>query len=80
METIQDTAKHNDLKSLKLQSHCVQINFLFTVRTNINNVIFTFTKDSVVITLFLYFIVFLHFMLVKMIPIIFDIRVKLKQI
>ena len=28
-------AKHNYLKSLKLQSHCMQINFLFTVSTNI---------------------------------------------
>ena len=27
--------KHNYLKSLKLQSHCMQINFLFTVSTNI---------------------------------------------
>ena len=28
-------AKHNYLKSLKLQSHCMQINFLFTVSTNV---------------------------------------------
>ena len=27
--------KHNYLESLKLQSHCMQINFLFTVSTNI---------------------------------------------
>ena len=37
----------------------MQINFLFTVSTN--NVIFTFTKDFVVIMLFLYFIVLLTF-------------------
>ena len=34
----------------------MQINFLFTVSTK-RNVIFTFTKDFVVIMLFLYFIV-----------------------
>ena len=28
-------AKHNYVKSLNLQSHCVQVNFLFTVCTNI---------------------------------------------
>ena len=28
-------AKHNYLKSLKLQSHCMQINFLFTFSTNV---------------------------------------------
>ena len=39
----------------------MQINFLYTVRTNINNVIVTFTKDSVVIMLFLYFIVLFTF-------------------
>ena len=49
--------KHNYLKSLKLQSHCMQINFLFTVSTN--NVIFTFTKDFVVIMLFLYCIIYI---------------------
>jgi len=27
--------RHNYLKSLKLQSHCMQINFIFTVRTNL---------------------------------------------
>jgi len=32
---IKMATKHNYLKSLKLQSHCIQINFLFTVSTNI---------------------------------------------
>ena len=67
------------LKSLKLQSHCMQINFLFTVQTNI-------MLSSLLprILWLLYFslisLYYLHFMLVKMIPVIFQISITLKQI
>ena len=53
-------AKHTYLKSLKLQSHCTQIKFLFTVSTK-HNAIYTFTKDVVVIMFCLYFIALFTF-------------------
>ena len=72
-------AKHNYLKSLKLQSHCMQINFLFTVCTNI---MLSSLLPRILWLLCFSFILlyYLHFMLVKMISIIFQISIKLKQI
>ena len=71
--------KHNYLKSLKLQSHCMQINFLFTVSTNI---MLSSLLPRILWLLCFSFILlyYLHFMLVKMTPIIFQIGIKLKQI
>ena len=69
--------KHNYLKSLKLQSECMQINFLFTVRTNITlSSLLPRTLCGYYVFPLLYY---LHFMLVKIIPI-FQISIKLKQI
>ena len=71
--------KHNYLKSLKLQSYCMQIKLLFTVCTNI---MLSSLLPRILWLLCFSFILlyYLHFILVKMIPIIFQIRIKLKQI
>ena len=72
-------AKLNYLKSLKLQSHCMQINFIFTVRTNM--VLSTFVPRSLwLLSLSFILLYYLHFMLVKMIPTIIQIGIRLKQI
>ena len=68
--------KHNYLKSLKLQSHCMQINFLFTVYTNI--MVSSLLPRILWLLCFSFILFYLHFMLVKMIPIIFQIGIKLK--
>ena len=71
--------KHNYSKSLKLLSHRMQINFLFTVHTSI-------MLSSLLpwilwlLCLFLILLYYLHFMFVKIIPIIFQIGINLKQI
>ena len=71
--------KHNYLKNLKLQSHCVQINFLFTVHTNI--MLSSLLLRILWLLCFSFILLYyLHFMLVKMIPMIFQISIKLKQI
>ena len=71
--------KHKYLKSLKLQSHCVQINFLFTVSTNI--MLSSLLPRNLWLLRFSFILLYyLHFMLVKMIPIIFQIGIKLKGI
>ena len=59
METIQDGHQTQLLKSLKLQSHCMQIIFLFTVSTNI--MLLSFYQGFVFIVLFLYFLVLFTF-------------------
>ena len=71
--------KHNYLKSLKLQSHCMLIHFLFTVSTNI---MLSSLLPRILWLLHFSFILlsYLHFMLVKIIPIIFQISIKLKKI
>ena len=55
-------AKHNYLKSLKLQSHCMQINYLFTVSTNVT---LSSLSPSILWLLCFSFILlyYLHFML-----------------
>ena len=66
-------------KSLKLQSHCIQINFLFTVSTNI--MLSSLLPRMLWLLCFSFILLYyLHFMLVKMIPIIFQIGKKLKRI
>ena len=67
-------ARHNYLKSIKLQSHCIKINFLFTVRTNM----LSSRLPRILWLLCFSFILlyYLHFMLVKIIPIIFQIDIK----
>ena len=67
--------KHNYLKSLKLQSHCMQINFLLTVYTNI---MVSSLLPRILWLCSSFILYYLHFMLVKMIPIIFQIGIKLK--
>ena len=71
--------KHNYLKSLKLQSLCMQINFLFTFRSN---TMLSSHLPGILWSLYfsLILLYYLHFMLVKMILIIFQIGIKLKQI
>ena len=79
METIQDGRRDNYLKSLKLQSYCMQIHFLFTVSTNI--MLSSLLPRILGLLCFSFILLYyLHFMLVKMIPIIFQIGIKLKQI
>ena len=69
----------NYLKSLKLQSHCMQINFIFTVCTNI--MLSSLLPRMLWLLCFSFILLYyLHFMLVKRIPIIFQISIKLKQI
>ena len=48
--------KHNYLKSLKLQSDCMQINFLFSLYKH--NAIFSFTKDFVWLLCFSFIVLF----------------------
>ena len=69
----------NNLKSLKLQTDCRQINFLFTVSTNI---MLSSLLPRILWLLCFFFILlyYLYSMLVKMIPIIFEIGIKLKRI
>ena len=69
--------KHSYLKSLKLQSHRMQINFLFTVHTSIMS---SSLLPRILWLLCFSFILlyYLHFMFVKMIPIIFQICINLK--
>ena len=70
-------AKHNYLKSLKLQSHCMQINFLITFSTNI--MLCSLIPRILQLLRFSFILLYcLHFMLVKIIPIIFQINIKLK--
>ena len=61
-------AKHNYVKSLRLQSDCMQITFLFTVRTN---VMLSSLLPRILWLLCFFFVLFyyLHVILVKMIPI-----------
>ena len=67
------------LKSLKLQRHCMQINFLFTVNTNI--MLSSLLPRILWLLCFsLILLYYLQFMLVKMIPVILQISIKLKQI
>ena len=79
METNQDGHQTQLFKKLKLQSHRMKINFLFTVHTNI---MLSSLLPRILWLLCFSFILFyyLHFLLVKMIPIIFQIGIKLKQI
>ena len=71
--------KHNYLKSLKLQSHCMLIHFLFTVSTNI--MLSSLLPRILGLLCFSFILLYyLHFMLVKMIPIIFQMGIQLKQI
>ena len=71
--------KHNYLKSLKLQSHCMQINFLFTFSTNV--MLCSLLPRILWLLCFSFILLYyVHFMLVKMILIIFQIGIKLKQI
>ena len=71
--------KHNYLKSLKLQSHCMQINFLFTFSTNV--MLCSLLPRILWLLCFSFILLYyLHFMLVKMIPIIFQIGIKLNII
>ena len=73
------TTKHKYFKSLKLQSHCMQINVLFTVSTNI--MLSSLLPRNLWLLHFSFILLYyLHFMLVKMIPIIFQIGIKLKGI
>ena len=79
METIQDGRRDNYLKSLKLQSYCMQIHFLFTVSTNI--MLSSLLPRILGLLCFSFILLYyLHFMLVKMIPIIFQMGIQLKQI
>ena len=70
--------KHNYLKSLKLQSHCMQSYFIFTVHINIT--LSSLLPRILWLLCFSFILYYLHFMLVKRIPIIFQIGIKLKQI
>ena len=73
------SAKHIYLKSLKLQTDCRQINFLFTVSTNI--MLFSLLPRILwLLCLSFILLYYLYSMLVKMIPIIFEIGIKLKRI
>ena len=78
METTQDGYQTQLFKKLKLQSHRMKINFLFTVHTNI---MLSSLLPRILWLLCSSFILFyyLHFMLVKMISI-FQIGINLKQI
>ena len=71
-------AKHKYLKSLKLRSHCMQIDVIFTVHINIT--LSSLLPRILWLCFSIILLYYLHFMLVKRIPIIFQIGIKLKQI
>ena len=69
--------KHNYLKRLKLQSHFMQTEFIFTVHINI--MLSSLLRRVLQLCFSFILLYYLHFMLVKRIQIIFQIGIKLKK-